>query len=97
MHAAVSDCFAQYPFAQGTAYQRFNCIYQVHSHYGAAALGAQSRLLLQIDLASLKVGQDVDSGVLTQEQGRTTLRWVTDKAYRQASQSPIFSPPSQGH
>ncbi|PCD79836.1 hypothetical protein [Acetobacter orleanensis] len=88
MHAAVSNCFVHYPFAKGTAYQRFNCIYRVHSHYGPAALGPQSFLLLQIDVASLKVGQDVDSGVLTRDEGRTTLRWVTDKAFRQATQGP---------
>lgn len=86
MHAAVSDCFAKYPFAKGTAYQRFNCIYQAHFHYGPAAMGAQYYLLLQIDLASLNVGKDVDSGILTPEEGRTALHWVTDKAYAQASQ-----------
>ncbi|MFT8803764.1 MAG: hypothetical protein ABF876_05590 [Acetobacter aceti] len=85
MHAAVSDCFAKYPFAKGTAYQRFSCIYQAHSHYGPAAMGAQYSLLLQVDLASLNVGKDVDSGVLTQEEGKATLHWVTDKAYTQAS------------
>lgn len=83
MHAAVSGCFAKYPFAKGTAYQRFNCIYQAHSHYGPAAMGAQSYLLLQIDLASLNVGKDVDSGILTQQEGETALHWVTDKARSQ--------------
>lgn len=86
MHAAVSDCFAKYPFAKGTAYQRFNCIYLAHFHYGPAAMGPQYNLLLQVDLASLKVGKDVDSGILTQEEGKRTLHWVTDKAYLQASQ-----------
>ncbi|OUJ07885.1 hypothetical protein HK23_01095 [Acetobacter malorum] len=86
MHAAVSECFFKYPFAKGTAYQRFNCIYQAHAHYGPEAMGAQYSLRLQVDLASLKVGQDVDSGTLTPEEGKTTLRWVTDKAYAQASQ-----------
>ncbi|GFE94518.1 hypothetical protein DmAi_25770 [Acetobacter persici] len=87
MHAAVSECFSKYPFAKGTASQRFTCIYQAHTQYGSAALGAQSRLLLQIDLASLTVGQDVDSGVLTQEEGRTALRWVTEKAFSLASRN----------
>ncbi len=49
-------------------------------------MGPQYNLLLQIDLASLKVGKDVDSGILTPEEGRRALHWVTDKAYLQASQ-----------
>ncbi|WP_231866659.1 hypothetical protein [Acetobacter malorum] len=86
MHEAVSECFSKYPFAKGTAYKQFNCIYQAHAHYGPVAMGAQYSLRLQVDLASLKVGQDVDSGILTPEEGKTTLHWVTDKAYTQASQ-----------
>jgi hypothetical protein len=97
MHAAVSDCFAQYPFAKGTAYQRFDCIYQAHLRYGPEAMGTQSNLLLQIDLASLKVGKDVDAGLLTQEEGRTTLRWVTDKAFSQASRHTWATPNAQRH
>lgn len=54
-------------------------------------MGAQYSLRLQVDLASLKVGQDVDSGTLTPEEGKTTLRWVTDKAYAQASQQQAWA------
>ncbi|WP_019088641.1 hypothetical protein [Acetobacter ascendens] len=87
MHAAVSSCFSKYPLLKGTAYKRFSCIYQAHSQYGPAAMGDHYNLLLQIDLASLSVGQDIDEGVLTVKEGEAALHWVTAKAYYQASQN----------
>lgn len=85
MHAAVSSCFSKHPLARGTAYKRFSCIYQAHSQYGPAAMGDHYNLLLQIDLASLNVGQDIDEGILSVKEGETALHWVTAKAYYQAS------------
>ncbi|WP_237914817.1 hypothetical protein [Acetobacter senegalensis] len=61
-------------------------------------MGTHSALLQQIDQASLRVGLDIDSGVLTVAEGETALHWVTRKAYYQASQhaSPPEQPQTQG-
>ncbi|GCD49732.1 hypothetical protein SRCM100623_00601 [Acetobacter pasteurianus] len=48
-------------------------------------MGDHYNLLLQIDLASLNVGQDIDEGILNVKEGETALHWVTAKAYYQAS------------
>lgn len=98
MHAATSRCFSKYPLAKGTAYKRFSCIYQAHAQYGPDAMGTHAALLKQIDQASLRVGLDIDSGVLTVAEGETALHWVTRKAYYQASQhaSPQEQPKTQG-
>ncbi|EGE47453.1 Hypothetical protein APO_1670 [Acetobacter pomorum DM001] len=94
MHTSVSRCFSKYPLAKGTAYKRFSCIYQAHSQYGPVAMGEHYNLLLQVDLASLSVGQEIDEGILTVKEGETALHWVTAKAYYQASQNILSINPS---
>ncbi|MFT9257818.1 MAG: hypothetical protein ABF535_07060 [Acetobacter sp.] len=87
MHAAVSQCFARYPFQKGTAYDRFMCITDAHLKYGPGAVGARYDLVSQVDLASLRIGLDVDSGTLSLPDARAALNWVTAKA-----QSTAFRP-----
>ncbi|GAA4501250.1 hypothetical protein [Gluconacetobacter tumulicola] len=86
LHAAVSRCFATYPFRKGTAYDRFNCIADAHLHYGPNALGPQYDLISQIDTASLRIGLDVDAGTLSVPEAEKELHWVTTKAQNQAIQ-----------
>lgn len=80
LHAAVSRCFGTYPFRKGTAYDRFTCITNAHLRYGPNAVGAQYDLISQIDMASLRIGLDVDAGTLSVPEAETELRWITIKA-----------------
>ncbi|MBB2190241.1 hypothetical protein HLH34_09710 [Gluconacetobacter azotocaptans] len=85
-HAAVSRCFARYPFKKGTAYDRFGCIAQAHFRYDPDAIGANYDLIAQVDMASLRIGLDVDAGTLSVPQAEAALHWVTTKAQDTAIQ-----------
>ncbi|MBB2200002.1 hypothetical protein [Gluconacetobacter tumulisoli] len=86
LHAAVSRCFARYPFKKGTAYVRFSCIAGAHFRYGPDTIGTNYDLLSQVDMASLRIGLDVDTGTLSVPEAETALHWVTTKAQNQAIQ-----------
>lgn len=92
LHAAVSRCFATYPFRKGTAYDRFSCIAGAHLHYGPDAVGPQYDLISQIDMASLRIGLDVDTGTLSMPEAEKELHWVTTKAQNEAIQRSTSQP-----
>ncbi len=84
LHTAVSRCFARYPFRKGTAYDRFTCITNAHLRYGPSAVGTNYDLISQVDLASLRIGLEVDAGTLSVPEAEKELHWVTTKAQTQA-------------
>jgi hypothetical protein len=86
LHTAVSRCLARYPLKRGTAYDRFSCIAEAHLRYGPGAIGPNYDLLSQVDMASLRIGLDVDAGTLGVPDAETELRWVTTKAQNKAIQ-----------
>ncbi|ACI52382.1 conserved hypothetical protein [Gluconacetobacter diazotrophicus PA1 5] len=86
LHAAVSRCLARYPFRKGTAYDRFRCIAAAHFRYGPDAIGPNYDLVSQTDMASLRIGLDVDAGTLDVPEAETALRWAMTKAQNQAIQ-----------
>ncbi|WP_230975567.1 hypothetical protein [Acetobacter garciniae] len=94
MHEAVSTCFARYPFKKGSAYDRFMCITEAHLKYGPNAIGPRYDLVSQVDLASLRIGLDVDAGTLTVPQAQTELNWVTTKAQTIAFHKPSTPVPT---
>ncbi|MBB2205889.1 hypothetical protein [Gluconacetobacter takamatsuzukensis] len=85
LHAAVSHCLARYPFRKGTAYDRFTCITGAHLKSGPNAVGVNYDLISQIDMASLRIGLDVDTGTLSVPEAERELHWVTTKAQEQAA------------
>lgn len=96
MHVAVSHCLAHYSFRKGSAYDRFSCIAGAHFRYGPNAVGTDYDLVSQIDMASLRIGLDVDAGTLSVPEAETELHWVTTKAQDQAHQrSNTDSPAAQ--